>query len=250
MTGDLELQVTAFLILFARVGAVLMMLPVFSDQSVPAQVRLLLSLAMTVALWGLLGPQTMPAARSGALPAVLLAELMTGMAMGAIIKIFFSAVSIAGSMISLQMGLSSAVLFDPSQGSQVPLMSKFVTIAAAVVCMSLQVHHLWIEAIVRSYALFPVGGLPPAADFAQIAVETVNRSMSLGIALAAPLLIYGIVFNVALGLAARLSPAIQVFFIAQPLNVLAGLTLASVVVGLVLTRFAGAMAAWLNSGWA
>ena len=246
----LELQVTAFLIVFARVGAVLMMLPVFAEEAVPGRIRLLIAGGMTFGMMGLLGPGAHAAAiDTTALPGTLLIELGTGLAMGAIVKIIFHAVSIAGSVISIQVGLSSAVLFDPAQGGQAPLLSKFVTVGATVVCMAMQVHHLWIASIIHSYATFPVGGIPPLHDFAELAVLAVGRSMTLGIGLAAPLLVYGIVFNVALGLSARLAPAIQIFFIAQPLNLLLGLAVTAVSVGGLLTGFAFGMADWMQSGW-
>src|SRR3569623_1939370 len=219
----LPAETAIFLIVFARVGAVLMLLPVFSAESVPAQLRLLIALGMALGLWGLLGPK-IPAAATGSLPATIITERVGGLAMGAIIRIMFMAAVMAGSLISLQIGLSSALIFDPGQG-QVPLLSKFIAVAATIVCLSLGVHHLWLGALVRSYDVFPVGGLPPANDFTQLAIRTTTQSMALGVSLAAPLLVYGIVFNVALGLMARLAPSIQVFFIVQPLNLLLGLAI-------------------------
>lgn len=243
-------EAAAFLILFARIGAVLMLLPVFSEDAVPGRIRLLIALGTTIGLWGLLAGQAMPAAADmGPLPGVLVTELLIGLALGMLVKIMFQAIAIAGSIVSLQIGLSSAIIFDPAQGGQAPLLSKFVGVAAAVVCMALAVHHLWIASIVRSYALFPVGALPPAGDFATLALHTATRAMALGIGLAAPLLVYGIVFNVALGLAARLTPAIQVFFVAQPLNLLLGLALFATVLGTMLAGFATAMATWMQAGW-
>ncbi|MFM9977337.1 MAG: flagellar biosynthetic protein FliR [Sphingomonadaceae bacterium] len=244
-------QATAFLILFARVGAVLMLLPVFGEDAVPARIRLMVALAMSAGLWGLLGARILPFAQnSGALPAVLIGEILTGLAMGTIIKIMFMAAAMAGSIISLQIGLSAALLFDPGQGGQAPALSKFVSVAAAVVCMGMGLHHLWIAAIVQSYAMFPVGGLPPAADFAQLAILTIGKAMSLAISLSAPLLVYGIVFNMALGLSTRLAPAIQVFFVMQPLNLLLGIALFASVLGSILTAFSTAMIDWLQTGWA
>jgi flagellar biosynthetic protein FliR len=237
-----------FLILFARVGAVLMLLPVFSDEAVPMQIRLLIALGMAVGLWGLLGPRV-PAAAEGALVSTILTEMLVGIAMGAIVRIMFMAAVMAGSLISLNIGLSSAVIFDPSQGGQVPLLAKFVSVAAAVVCLSVGLHHLWIGAIVRSYAVFPVGGMPPATDFAELAIKTVSHSMALGLSLAAPLIVYAIVFNAALGLMARLAPAIQVFFIAQPLNLLLGIALLATLLGTILAAFSNEMASWMNAGW-
>lgn len=242
---------TAFLILFARVGAVLMLLPVFSEEAVPPKIRLMLALGMTAGLWGILGGRIAPIAQdSAALPGILIAELLTGLAIGTIVKIMFMAAAMAGSIISLQVGMSSALINDASQGGQASVLSKLVGVAAAIVCMGMGVHHLWIASIVHSYAIFPVGGLPPAADFAQLAILTIGKSMSLAISLAAPLLVYGIVFNMALGLSARLAPAIQVFFLAQPLNLLLGMTLFATVLGGILTAFSSAMAAWLQTSWA
>lgn len=248
--GSFPQDAVAFLILFARVGAVLMLLPVFSEDSVPMRIRLLIALGMSVGLWGMLQGQVMPVAGSDAgLPGIIIAELLVGLALGMIVRIMFLAVAMAASIMSLQMGLTSAVIFDPSQGGSAPLLSRFVSVAAAVVCMGFAVHHLWIASIVRSYAIFPVGGLPPAADFAQLALQTTTRAMGLGVSLAAPLIVYGIVFNVALGLAARLTPAIQIFFVAQPLNLLLGMALFISTIGLVLVAFAKAMAQWLQVGW-
>lgn len=250
LPADLELTVCAFFLVFARVGAVLMLLPVFGDDAIPGRIRLMIAFAMSAALYGILGGPARAALEAGAvLPAALVTELLTGLAMGMIVKILFYAISMAGSIVSLQTGLSSAVIFDPGQSGSAPILSKYVTMAAALVCMAMQVHHLWIGAIVQSYHNFPVGGLPPADDFAQLAVAAVTRSMSLGISLAAPLLIYGIVFNVALGLAARVAPAIQVFFIAQPLNLMLGLALTAMTIGTMLTFFAGAMGEAMQGGW-
>lgn len=247
----LPTDAAAVLLLFARVGAVLMLLPVFGDESVPGKVRLLIALGATLGLYGILGPKVAPLARDGAaLPLLVASEMLVGLALGAVVKIMWSAAAMAGSLASLQVGLTSAVVADPSQGGAAPLLSRFTGVAAAVVCMAFAIHHLWIGAIVQSYAVFPVGGLPPANDFARLALETATRSVALGLGLAAPLIIYGIVFNVALGLASRLAPAIQVFFIAQPLNLLLGLALFAGVIGTMLTAFAAAMADWLQAGWA
>jgi flagellar biosynthetic protein FliR len=244
----LPAETATFLILFARIGAVLMLLPVFSDEAVPPQIRLLIALGMALGLWGMLGPK-IPVAATGALPMTIITEILVGLAVGSIVRIMFMAAVMAGALISLQIGLSSALVNDPSQGGQIPMLSKFIAVAAAVVCLSMGIHHLWIGAMVHSYDMFPVGGLPPASDFADLAVRTVTRSMALALSLAAPLIVYGIVFNAALGLMARLAPSIQIFFIAQPLNLLLGIALLATVFGTILATFSNEMASWMNTGW-
>jgi len=246
---DLPAQVEGFLVVFARLGAIMMVLPVFSDDAVPGRIRLLIALGVSLGLYGLLGPQVPATGSAVGLAAAIAGELLTGLALGAIVRIMFLAITIAGSIISLQTGLTSAVMPDAALGGQLPVIAKLVSVAAVVVCLSLGIHHLWIAAMVNSYLVFPVGGLPPAADFAQLAIVTTGRSMELGFSLAAPLVVYGIVFNVALGLAARLAPTIQVFFIAQPLNILLGLALFAATLGAVLMGFSTTMADWLQQGW-
>lgn len=241
---------TVFLILFARVGAVLMLLPVFSEDAVPMKVRLLIALGFSVGMWGMLGPTVAPAARDGtALGMIVVSETMIGLALGMIVRMMFHAAAMAGSIISLQIGLTSVLVPDPSQGGQAPILSKALAMAAAIVCMGIGVHHLWIGSIIQSYTIFPVGGLPPAEDFARLAVTTSGQALGLALSLSAPLIVYGIVFNAGLGLTSRMAPAIQVFFIAQPLNVVFGLGLLALTIGTVLSTFAETMATWMRAAW-
>lgn len=250
---DVPGLVWAFLILFARIGAILMLLPVFSDDAIPGRIRLLFAFATTLGLWGLLSGQVLPLvadpARLGMiLPGILVCECLTGLALGMIVRILFQAAAMAGSIISLQIGLTSALVPDAAQGGTATVLSRLVGVAAAVACLGLSVHHLWIASMVHSYVSFPPGVAPRAGDFAALAVRSASAASVLAVGLAAPLLVYGIVFNVALGLSARLAPALQVFFVAQPLNLLIGFALVALIGGSVLTRFAAAMEAWSRSG--
>jgi flagellar biosynthetic protein FliR len=249
--AELPFHASVFLILFARIGAVLMLLPAFSDEGIPVQIKLLLGIGATVGLYGILGHRIAAAATDeAALGGIVVAEMAVGLAIGAVIRIMFSAATMAGSFASQQVGLTSALLPDPAMGGQVPILAKVISLAATVLCLGLGVHHLWIWGIVKSYTAFPVGHLPPASDFARLAVTCVTQAMSLGLSMAAPLMLYGILFHVALGFAARMAPTIQVFFITQPLNILCGFALFTVTLGVALNGFAQAMALFMQSGWA
>ena len=234
-------DLSAFLLLFARVGSVFALLPVFGDEAVPGRLRLLAALGLTAGLWPFLGGQ-MGTVTDARLPGLLIAELLVGLGIGLLVRLLWSAATIAGAVVSGQVGLSSALVYDAGQGGQAPLLSKFVGVAAAVAVMAAGVHHLWIAAIVRSYRVFPVGGLPPAADFARLAVETTSEAFALGIGLAAPLIVYGLLFNIALGLASRLAPTIQLFFIAQPAQLMGGIALFAATTGALLATFADRLA--------
>ena len=243
-------QVAALLILFARVGAIWMLLPLFSEDSIPGPARLLMALGLSLALYGVLGSRVAPfAADDVSLVRTILIELTIGLAIGSLIRTMMQAASMAGAIISVQIGLSSVLVFDPALGGQTPVLARLIALAATLTCFAADLHHEWIAAIVRSYDVFPVGAMPNPGDWAALFVATVSKATALAVSLSAPFLVYGLLFNVALGLASRLAPALQIFFIAQPANLLLGIALLGLTIGAILSTFAGAMSAWMTSGW-
>lgn len=252
LAPDLPRIIALYTLVFARMGAMLMLLPGFSDDAVPGRIRLLIALALAGGILGLMNGQmarVTDAAMDGnaAQAHLLLVELLTGMMLGGVVRLMFLAITIAGAIISLQVGLTTGLVQDPSAGGQVPLLARFISISALLLCMGLEVHHLWIGMLVESYTVFPIGEWVSATDFAQLALNAASGAMALGLGLAAPLVIYGIVFNTALGLAARLAPQLQLFFIAQPLSIAMGLAVTAAVLATSLTGFAIRMAAWARA---
>jgi flagellar biosynthesis protein FliR len=252
LAPDLPRMAMLFALVFARIGAMLMLLPGFSDDAVPGRIRMLIALGVATGALGLVDSHASAAldavsASDTSLARILLTELLTGLAFGGIIRLMFLAITIAGAIISLQVGLTSALINDPSAGGQVPILARFISIAALLLCFAMGVHHLWIGALIESYSVFPVGQMVPASDFARIAFGAATGAMALGLSLAAPLLVYGIVFNTALGLAARLAPQLQIFFIGQPLNILLGLAIITATLAASLTAFATRMAEWTQA---
>ena len=129
---NLPIEAVAFLILFARVGAVLMVLPVFSEDAIPGRIRLMIAFGMTAGLWGLLSPYALPVARDiDAATTVILAELLTGLALGMLVRIMFLAIATAGSIVSLQVGLTSAIIMDPAQGGQSTVLGKALSVGTS-----------------------------------------------------------------------------------------------------------------------
>jgi len=239
---DAPLEFTAWLIVFARVGAMAMVLPGFSEDALPGRVRLLLGIGLSIGVAGMVHARAVAVARGDAgLVAVLLAELLTGLALGLIVRLLYQAINIFGGIASMQVGLGSTLIVDPAQGGQVPLLGRIAALAALITCFAAQLHHLWIGALLHSYVTFPVGGMPPPADLARLAVSSAGATMRIALSLSAPLLLYGIAFNVALGLAGRMAPMLQLFFITQPLNLLLGLALFATTAGVVITGFTAAM---------
>ncbi len=234
----LDFQVAGFFLVFARIGAVIMLLPGFGDAAVSPRIRLILALALSLVIFPLAARYLPPIPVTAmGLGGLIIAEVAIGLMIGAIVKILFSALVVTGAIIGLQSGLAAANLFDPSQGGQSAIIARFLGLAAIVLMFAAGLHHQIIEGLARSYMMFTPGdGLMPG-DFATLAVDAMAGSFALGLQLAAPFLVYGIVFNVGLGLMARLAPTLQVFFIAQPLNLLLGFALMLALGGIILTQF-------------
>jgi flagellar biosynthesis protein FliR len=217
--------------IFARIGAAMLLLPGFGEVYVPARYRLLLGLAMAILLTPVLGPKlpALPASPS-ALAVMLLAEIAIGIFIGTLARLMVAALETAGMLVSLQMGLSAAVMFNPLSGEgSSPLPGALYAMLGVVLIFLTDLDHLMLRAAVDSYALFTPGEMPPVGDLSQTVTRFAAGSFLLAFELAAPFIVLGLVFFAALGLLARLVPQLQVLFVAQPAQILGGLVLFSVV---------------------
>jgi len=216
----------AFLLVFARLGTMVMALPAFGDLSVSPRIRLALALAMSFVMLPIVRP-LFPALPDGlwAMSALIFGEMVIGVFIGLSARMIMSAVQVAGTTIAFQTSLGFAQNVDPSQGVQGALFGSFLTLMATTLIFALDMHHLLIAAIHDSYQLFAPGAPPPFADFADAAVRTIAGAFRVGIQLAAPFLIFGLIFYMGIGVLSRLMPQVQIFFIAMPANILLGLLL-------------------------
>ncbi|MCJ8324709.1 MAG: flagellar type III secretion system protein FliR [Rhizobiales bacterium] len=217
-----------YLLLFARIGAIIMQLPGFGETYVSVRIRLVFALLLTLVFFPMLNANfaNIPPTLNGVF-LLLIQELLIGLFIGASIKLFMSALGIAGTVISMQTGLGSAMSFDPTQGSQAPFFSTMLNLAAVTLIFVSDLHHLFFSAMIDSYTLFPTDGIGflPIGDFAAMAMDSISKSFYLAMQLSAPFILYGVVFNVGLGILAKLMPQIQIYFVAMPANIGIGFVL-------------------------
>jgi len=233
-------EVATVLVAFARVGGIVMLLPGVGDESVAPRARLLIALGLTLVLLPAAAISLPP--QMAAVPLGLMArELALGLAFGAMARIVFLALASAGGIIALQSGLASAMMFDPAAGAQNVVIGRLLSLAGIVALFAANMHHAAIAGIARSYELFPAAGPLPVDDILRGGLAAVAQSFAIAVQLAAPFLLFGLIFNLGLGFMARLAPTIQVFFIAQPLSVLAAFALLATTIGLIMSLFVTAV---------
>lgn len=222
----------AAMLVFARIGAAMMLLPGFGEVYVLARYRLLFALIFSALLLPVLLPVLPPLPQSvPQLVVVLGGELVIGVFIGTLTRFILAALETAGQLVSIQMGLSNAQIFNPMEASQDAIPSSFYAILGVLLIFITNLHHLMLRGLVDSYAVFQPGHLPPVEDLSLTVAQTAAASFRLAIELAAPFIVLGMVFFVGLGLIARLVPQLQVLFITQPLQIMGGLLLMALIVG-------------------
>jgi flagellar biosynthetic protein FliR len=228
------LQIYAAGLVFARVGALVMLIPGLGDAAVPPRIRLSLALLITMAVSPVVAGviKTVPGT-VGALAGDVIHELMVGIIIGAILRLFFTALATAGEVISIQTTLSFAQTANPALGIQGSTLGAFLTLIGVTLVMTTDLHHLFLASIVRSYSLFPFGHTVMVADATTLAIRTMADSFALGVQLAAPIIVFSLVFNIATGLVGRVMPQFQVFFVATPLSVMLGMSILALSLGLI-----------------
>lgn len=244
-------QVWACALVFARIGAILMLIPGLGETSVPPRVRLAFSLLFAMALTPIVAhklpglPGTV-----GAMGGWVIHEVLIGAMMGSLLRVFMSALQVAGEIVAISTSLSFAQTANPEAPSDTTVAS-FLSLIGVTLVFASGLHHLFIAAIVNSYDLFAPAKKLLLGDANQLAISIVGQAFTVGVQLAAPVLVFSLVFNAATGLIGRVMPQFQVFFAATPLNVMMGLSVFALslgAVGLVWTsRFRDVIALFLRT---
>jgi flagellar biosynthetic protein FliR len=228
----------AFLLAFARVGAMVMLLPGIGEQTMPSRVRLGIALVLTAIL--------LPAHQKayaidlkaiGPVLVLLFQEIIVGAVLGLTARLAISALQVTGSVIAQQLGLGFVTAVDPTQNEQGVLVGNFLALLGVALVFATDMHHLVIAAMNDSYLIFQPGELPLMGDAAQHITRIVATAFRIGIQLSAPFLVFGLLFNLGLGILSRLIPQMQVFFIGLPLSIILGLLLLLIVIGTMMGTF-------------
>jgi flagellar biosynthetic protein FliR len=230
----------AFLLSFARIGTMVMLLPGLGELTVSPRVRLTIALALTAVIMPLhRGDYQIDLRAFGPVMLMLGQEILIGIVLGLLSRLTMAALQIAGSVVAQQMGLGFVTAVDPTQGQQGVIVGNFLGVLGVTLIFATDLHHLVIAALNDSYSLFRPGEIPIIGDVASLLSTTVAGTFRIGVQLAAPFLVFGLLFNLGLGVLARLMPQMQVFFIGLPLSILLGLLILLLVLGAMMTTFLG-----------
>src|SRR5882724_12836039 len=232
----------AFILMFARLGTMIMLLPGLGEMSVPVRVRLTIALVLTFVLFPLhRADYGIDLRLPGPVIIALGQELLIGVVLGLTARLAISALQVAGSVIAQQLGLGFVTPVDPTQGQQSVIVANFLTMLALALVFAADLHHLVIAALNDSYALFRPGEMPQVGDVAAHTTATIALAFKIGVQLSAPFIVFGLLFNLGLGVLSRLMPQMQVFFIGLPASIIVGFLILFLVIGSMMAVFLGAL---------
>jgi flagellar biosynthetic protein FliR len=232
----LPLLAAAFMLVFARIGAMVMLLPGLGESNIPVRIKLAIALLLTLIILPLhRADYHIDMGSMSALLVLMIYEILIGIVLGATARVTLAALQISGTVIAQQLGLGSITSVDPTQGQQGVLIGNFLTLLGITMLFATDSHHLVIAALNDSYSVFSPGEAMPSGDVAALATRAFAAAFKLGMQLSAPFLVFGLVFNVGLGVLARLMPQMQVYFVGVPLSIFAGF----LVLGMVLAAMMG-----------
>lgn len=227
-------EVVFFMLVLSRVAGIFAALPVFGGRRMPTRIKAITVFMITLICFPTLSaaPPQMPS-DAFSLALLALSEVMIGLTLAFISQIIFAAVEFSGQIIGMQMGLTISSILDPSQGTQTQIMSVIQTLFATLLFLSLNIHHLFIRAIMDSFKVIPMGGWHINGELINFLVIRTADIFIIGIRLAAPVMVALLLTTIALGIMARAFPQMNIFMISMPLNIGLGL----VVLGMTLTIF-------------
>lgn len=249
MITDPQGSVLAFILAFCRIGGCFLVLPGFSSARIPMNVRLFVTIAITLAvlpvLWSTIYVRT--TAPTAAYMGLIFSELFIGIMYGLIARLYVLGLQFAGAILTSSIGFTAPAGHDILEDSSETSVTSFITFSGLLLLFMMDFHHTVFRALVDSYDTTPLGALIEPQKMLITLTDTLRASTTIMLRLASPFLIYGLLFNVAVGLINKLAPQIPVFFISTPFLIAGGMFMLYLAIGALTRQFAEGFDVIFNS---
>lgn len=220
-SADLGALLALYFFPFVRILTWLRFDPLLGNRAIPMRARVVLAFAITVAIVPVLPEMPQVALVSGEGLLMLLQQIAIGAVLGFSMRIVFAMVEVAGQFMGIQMGLSFAMLFDPINGAQTPVVAQFLVITTTLILFAFNGHHLVITALVQSFVEVPISPVLTAPGFATVA-HWGGAMFTTGLHIALPVSAALLATNLTIGMMSRAAPQLNIFAVGFPLTLGAG----------------------------
>jgi len=236
-------QVQIFLLGFVRIASLIAIMPIFGSSSVPAQLKIGLSLALCIILFPVMqlhaGAVAMPHT-TGIFVFRVIMEVFVGISIGFVTTLLFSAVQFAGYLVDVLSGFSFVELVDPFTDTSITVFGQFNVLLFTIVFFLINGHYFFLIAIQKTFEVIPLMGVAmPGGKLAWFMTQITGNIFVLAFKLCAPIFVTLMITQVALGVVSRTVPQINVFFVGIPLNIAIAFGTAIIVLPNLVTLFRG-----------
>ncbi|GJL79997.1 MAG: flagellar biosynthetic protein FliR [Nitrospinaceae bacterium] len=219
-------QLESFLFVFSRVMAIIVFAPILGSPQVPSRFKVGLALVFSILIFPMVKFQPLAEPRGLFDLAIHLAtDAAIGLSLAFAVRLIFTAVQVAGTVVDFQMGFGVVNVIDPQTQAQVSVTAQFQNILAILIFLATDAHHFIIGAVVQSFDLIN----PSQVDFSNVTPEFILRTFSsmflVAVKIAAPIMAILFFLSVGLGLVARTVPQMNVFIVGFPLQIGVGLVM-------------------------
>jgi len=227
MITDPQGTILALFLAFCRMGGCIMVMPGFGSARIPMQIRLFTAVAVSMAILPILWDSIYPKVSSpgATYVALIFTESLIGIVYGLIARLYTLSMQFAGTVLTMSIGFTAPGGHDVIEDTSDNQMINLLTLSGLLLLFMMDFHHVVFKALVDSYAATPVGGIIDSQKMLITLTDTLRASTMIMLRLASPFLIYGLMFNVAVGLVNKLAPQIPVYFISTPFLLVGGIFL-------------------------
>ncbi|MGE7020357.1 flagellar biosynthetic protein FliR [Solibacillus cecembensis] len=225
-------NISILLLIFARVSAFFVSVPLLSYRTIPPQVRIILAMAMSWMMYYTF--QIEPFEINGDYLLLILKEVIIGLMLGLAASMVMSAVQIAGGFIDFQMGFAMANIIDPQTGAQSPLMGQFLNFLALLLLLAINGHHLLLDGIFYSYQFMPINQFFPNFGEEMTAIYIIKMFaavFAIAFQMSAPIVATLFLVTLALGITGKTVPQMNIFVIGFPIKIAVGFLVLIVTMG-------------------
>jgi flagellar biosynthetic protein FliR len=217
-------QLQIFFLIFLRVGAIMMFIPVFDSRNIPVLFKAGLAFSVSLLLFPILKLDDIPFINS-AIPFGIgvIGEIMMGAIIGLSVKLIFAGIQLAGQLAGFQMGLAIANVMDPVTSAQVSIIAQLINIIAILIFLTINAHHMFLRALAESFRLIPPFNVQFSNSLIEQLISISGNMFIIAVKVGAPVIVSLLLTSAAFGLISRTVPQMNVFLVAIPLKIVVGL---------------------------
>jgi flagellar biosynthetic protein FliR len=212
-------EVITFILVFGRAGGLIVSAPFWGSRVVPVLVRVWIAMLLAIVTYPLVRVVSLPGGITiFSLLMALGGEILLGLVLGWMAQLLFAAMRLAGQEIEIKSGLGLLQLVDPHEGGQSGIFAAFLELTAGLIFFSLNGHHLLVRALSSSYSVFPLAGDKFVIRLLEGLITSAGEIFTIALRISAPVVIGLLLSDLVLGIISRAIPQMNVFIVAQPLQ--------------------------------